>query len=710
MGLKPSNIIVSKTGIKVLDFGLAKREHRLAGAEASQSATFEKSLTSEGTVVGTIQYMAPEVLQGKDADARSDVFALALVLYEMLSGKRAFEGATRSDVIAAVLAQSPQSLLELRPGMPPALDRLIHACLAKDPDDRLQTAHDVMQELQWIAEAAEPARPSRWKVAGRLVALVLFSLAVVMTTLLVSRRFASTVPGGVPASRVTRTTIDLRGAPPLAIGNFTPLVGYFGTAVALSPDGSELAYVGWSDDDTQIFRRALDREGVEPVPGTRGAREAFFSPDSQWLGVITSDKLLKIPHDGGPAVVLGNVRSATRGVWTRMNSIYIGDVEGAIIVHLTPQGEKLEEIDLSDVGAGQRIRLSDVLPDGTAAIVNISTAATMSGDFSGTGLLDLKTHKVTPLIDRSYDARYIDPGVLTFMRSGDLLAIPFNRVGHAVRGEPVLVASGVATNSFFRRSQYAICGDGSLAYVPGSDHSRGRIAIVDRRGRETFLKVPEELYVRLDLSPDNRFLATHVSDVKDYVSVFDLLRQEGRRLNTQESTGDPMWRSDGNGLYALMASPEGGLSLLELDAGGGRPPRTVAAINAKFCYLIGVSADNRKFVISDAAGTPIFLEPTADAGSGRVEHWPNKGLFTADLSPDGRWIAYGGAERGRGGYQIYVSSVKNRDEVYQISTAGGLEPVWCRACPELFYRNGDRWYSSHISTAGKFEWDPPREV
>jgi eukaryotic-like serine/threonine-protein kinase len=254
--LKPGNIMLTKSGAKLLDFGLAKTTS-VPASPADQ--TVQKPLTEQGTVLGTIQYMAPEQLAGEEPDARTDIFARGAVLYEMATGKRAFEGKNRTSLIGAIVSGEPRAMRELQPLTPPALEHVILKCLEKDPEDRWQSAADVAADLRWISEVFKPVasqsarRLSRlWKPGTFTVAALLLIVGSAALTQALMKRSTGSAPP--LTTRVTRSTIDLRGAAPLAIAAITPKIGYFGTSVALSPDGTQLAYVGSSAGDTLAFR------------------------------------------------------------------------------------------------------------------------------------------------------------------------------------------------------------------------------------------------------------------------------------------------------------------------------------------------------------------------------------------------------------------------------------------------------------------------
>ena len=298
--LKPGNIMLTKTGTKLLDFGLAKLKQEVAPAnvQLSELPTASDPLTAKGTIVGTMQYMAPEQLEGKEVDARTDIFAFGAVLYEMATGKRAFEGKSQASLIAAILEREPLPMSSLQPMTPPALDRVVKKCMRKDRDDRWQSARDVTDELKWIAESGShvgvsgpPTEVKGIRTMGRRP-LILGVGALLLVAAIASLVAWNLKPAPAPAPQpVTRTVINLPPGQQLA-GLDT------GPAIALSPDGTHLAYVALQSSTQQLYLRAMDSLESTPIPGTEGATEPFFSPDGQWVGFFAGGALKKVSMRG----------------------------------------------------------------------------------------------------------------------------------------------------------------------------------------------------------------------------------------------------------------------------------------------------------------------------------------------------------------------------------------------------------------------------
>ena len=297
--LKPGNIMLTKSGAKLLDFGLAKLNVVGSGPDLSAVPTEQKSLTQPGAILGTFQYMAPEQLEGKEADARTDIFAFGAVLYEMLTGHRAFEGKSQASLIGAILKDEPPPISSVQTTTPPALDHVIQRCLAKDPDDRWQTASDVLRELKWTSKDAAPAvdvGQAESARAGRQGA-----------TPLVAAWLVGALMAGVAVWALTRHAPDAsQKRLSITLPAEAPYGQYGGHA--LSPDGTQLVYAAAASGGSQLYTRALDRFNPQPMPGTEGALNPFFSPDGEWVGFVTfpEGKLKKVSIHGGPSLTLGD--------------------------------------------------------------------------------------------------------------------------------------------------------------------------------------------------------------------------------------------------------------------------------------------------------------------------------------------------------------------------------------------------------------------
>ncbi len=701
--LKPGNVMVTKAGAKLLDFGLAKlRTAGDAGAALSSlhTATAAKPLTNAGTVMGTFQYMAPEQVEGGEADGRTDVWALGAVLYEMATGRRAFDGKSQASLVAAILKEDPPPMRALQPVTPLALDRLVRTCMAKDPDERMQSARDVARELGWMREAGSGAPSERRPRVRRVLATVGALGLSLLAGLWAGRRWGAMGASGVsdPAPGVTRSVIELPASAPLGVG--TAAVGFDGTLVALSPDGRWLVYVGESGGVTRLYRRALDRfDEPQPIAGTEGSIHAFFSPDSRHLGFLTNDRVRRVSLEGDGLRTLGPTESPVGGSWTRDDTIFLVDDQGASLRRLSATGGGVEKIESPEL-TGRWVTYGDALPDGKAILVS-EVVTGIGGDYRVISLLDVRSRRSKVLVQSGYDPRYVPPGHLLFARGGSLMAVAFDAGRGEVTGEPAPVLPGVSMDSIFGHAQVAFSAAGSVAYVPGSDRAVGRLARVDRQGRVEVLPALPERYGQLSLSPDGTKLAVHVADVIDYVWIWDQRRNEGRRITGPSAAGWPIWGPTGDVVAFTSWQPGQILARAIQTQHVERREGSRTLLSGGQSYTS--SWVGTKLAIGDRRVGQFRSGVLSTVGAASVE-WDEISCNFIALSRDGRWTAC--YHEG----QIQIRSLKDRDLSRQVSTDGGIEPRWCGACDSLFFRRGKRWLATSVSFQPDLRWDPPRVV
>ena len=439
--LKPGNVMLTKAGVKLLDFGLAKAiAPLLRGADASQleTATAPHDLTQEGTLLGTFPYMAPEQIEGKAADTRTDIFALGAVLYEMATGKRAFVGDTRAALASAILTSEPKPMPSLRPTCPPALDRLVRTCLAKDPERRWQTAHDVGLQLAALAEDGPlgPA-PSASSVGRRLVPWVVAALGVAVGLGALLRPQAS--PPAVP--RTVRFSV-----PPPPGRTFLDTVET--VPLALSPDGSQLAFVARDPTGvTRLWLRPLSAMEARPLEGTEGALSSLWSPDGRSLAFFAAGKLKRLDLPGGSALPLCDVRPGVglHGTWGRDGQILFASAEGEAIYRVSTAGGAPAVAVKADPSQGDtRINWPSFLPDGQRFFY-----LTRLRDGGGQLMLAQPGKPPRPVLPGVSSVQYVDPGYLVFAREGTLLGQRFDFANGRVAGEPFSIARSGAVLRLF---------------------------------------------------------------------------------------------------------------------------------------------------------------------------------------------------------------------------------------------------------------------
>src|SRR5215472_368941 len=543
--LKPSNIMLTKSGSKLMDFGLAKPAGigatAIAGAipfSGETAVTLQSPsspITGVGAVVGTIQYMSPEQIEGKEVDARSDIFALGAVLYEMTTGRRAFEGKSQLSIASAILQKEPPPVSTIQPTSPPALDYVIRTCLAKDPDERFQTAHDVKLQLSWMMQssAAGPAPAVSvahtrkwWMVAG-------VAAAVVLVFALMFFKFAGRSTAGEYG--ITRLNVALPAKQELAVD--------LTQAVALSPDGKRLAYVASESGVSHLYVRRLDRFESVAIPDSEGATFPFFSPNGDWIAYFNQQKLKKAPADGGLPVVVCDLPAFFGGTWTPRDVMVLAvPTYGLAKVPATggtPQKVSIASKDgiyaqgLDWLGDGDWIVFTDYFePRRTVKAVNLSTG------------------ELRPILTDAQSASYA-AGHLVYYEGGALWAVPFDMGKVAVSGNPVELETGVNEEIYI--AQASVSRNGILAYAPGAAGNFFRdLFLVNRKGLEKKLDVPAKDYVDPAYSPDGKRIAVSIrsATVGQQLVVLDLDRGLVTNLAPNRWSSAPAWTPDGR--YVLF--------------------------------------------------------------------------------------------------------------------------------------------------------------
>ena len=477
--LKPGNIITAKPGAKLLDFGLAKVQQR-GGSEPDLSAvTQQKPLTQTGVILGTFQYMAPEQLEGGEADARTDIFAFGALLYEMLTGKKAFEGKSQASLIHAIMGVDPAPVSTILPTSPPALDHVIQSCLAKDPDERSQSAGEVGRNLRWIREAGTDAamptassKTSRWERLAWVAALLITAVGV----------WAFMRP---PPPRVARLMITPPSAEPLEIT---------GTHqdVAFTPDGTHIIYTATSA--RMLFVRPVDQLEASPLRNTVSGRSPFVSPDGVWVGFITLDNntIKKVSIHGGPAVTICEVTGTARGAsWGEDDTIVFAPSNNGGLFRVSAAGGEPKPLTTPQESVAHRF--PKFLPAAKGVLFTIVSNNTV--DTAQVAVLDLETgeHKsLTP----GTSPRYSDTGHIVYSVEGTLFAVPFDLGSLSVTGDPIPVLEGVDTKPT-GAGNFSLSREGSLVYVPGGlGSSRARVFTWDdRNGDQEQVSAPARGYV-----------------------------------------------------------------------------------------------------------------------------------------------------------------------------------------------------------------------
>lgn len=698
--VKPANIMITKAGAKLLDFGLAKVG---AGGQApvdglTEAATGSEPLTEYGSIMGTLHYMSPEQLEGREADARTDVFAFGAVLYEMLTGRKAFEGASRASVIGAILKNNPPTL-PLEETTPAALQRVIRTCLVGDPDERWQSMGDLRRELQWIADTGGPvgtpaATSTRRSPVGRLAWVMAGLIAGAVAAGFVLWRFSREAPG---SRAPVHLTVALPDDAPLNLRGNQP-------SIDVSADGTKLVYVAALNGNTQLYLRSMNQAEAAPVAGTEGATSPFFSPDGQWLGFVANSTLKKVPVNGGSATSICEVPGDAGPAWGENDVIVFSSSTG--LMEVPAAGGSPRPVTTLDGARNETAHLwPDVLPGGRGVLFTVWTGG--SFDDAPISVQAANSVERLELGLKGTFARYASTGHVVYARAGVLMAAPFDLARLVVTGAAVPVLEGVRTHEPSGAAQFSFSRTGVLAYA-AVDASPGRaLSWVDRAGKAARLTATEQAYIYPRLSPDDRHLVVGRGTARADLWIYDVARGTFTRLTSEQADVRPLWTPDGRRI-TFASSRAGPLNLFWTAAdGSAAPERLYSSPSTQFPS--SWSPDGKYLGVMEihpANGWDLWVL----ARDGQAKPQPflqtrfNEGWL--EFSPDGGWVAYTSDESGR--WEIYVRPFPGPGGKVQISSDGGTEVMWSRGSAELFYRDGDKMMAVTVRTGAKFAADRPR--
>jgi serine/threonine-protein kinase len=696
--LKPGNVMLTKTGARLLDFGLARLSahgEQPAVENVTSAPTKQAPLTGQGTILGTLPYMAPEQVEGKPADPRTDIWALGTILYETVTGGRAFEASTPASLIGAILERQPAPLTERQPLTPPSLDRLVRRCLAKDPDDRWDTAHDVAVRLREIAEAEADAEGETGQRRGRRRRWTTPALGAVAVLALLLGAFAGWWwRGAQPSARgapVVRSEIDLTADRPL--GPSTRRGHPSSRELALSPDGTLLVWTSHWDDEpasSVLCLRRLDTGEVTRLPGTEEARQPFFSPDGRWVGFLIADGeqslLRKVPVGGGLAVDLAELPFwlSMGASWTRDGRILLGAMKGGI--HWVPaEGGLPRELTTIDRSREAGHRLPWALPGGRALLFTA-----MPTDFGGKARIEavrLASGERKVVVEDGTDARYLPTGHLAFMRRGVLMAAPFDleRLELAAPAVPVIEDVSQAVLNVEEAGLYGVADSGLLVCAPGGVYEEGSVELIliDESGQAQPLPGLDKPLVspQLEFSPDGRQLVFPERARSGLLWLFDVERHTHRALSDRGLAAAPRWSPDGNRLVVSW-SEAGPFHLWALPSGGGEWERLTEGEHHDWSPSWSPDGEVLAFRRVGPRSSDIFLYRFDDRQTVPFMTTKANERFP-EFSPDGRWLAYSSDESGRP--EVYVTSFPDREQTLTVSRQGGRAPAWSADGSRLFY-------------------------
>ena len=693
--LKPGNIMLTKTGTKLLDFGLAKLKQEVAPAnvQLSQLPTANDPLTAHGAIVGTLQYMAPEQLEGKEVDARTDIFAFGAVVYEMATGKRAFEGKSQASLIAAILEREPPPMSKLQPMTPPALDHLVRKCLPKLADERWQSAGDLASELKWVAESGGHTDTTVPQAAARKAreAVSWFISCALLVALIAG-------------------AIWWRGSRPQEQAMyFSAPLPFPARDIAIAPNGHTVvvaAYQEFARKNT-LWVYELGAQDARSLAGTEGAAYPFWSADGQSVAFFADGKLKKLELSGGQAQTLCDAPSGRGGTWNK-HGVIVFTPDAALgrgMYRVPASGGTPMPISSPDPNRKEQSHRWPVfLPDGTHYLY-------FAGNFSGQKGVDavyvgsLDSNEKRFIVEATGNAAYAAPGYLLFTREKTLLAQRFDLKGFALTGEPTAILSDIEFQPQVKNAVFAVSDNGLLIAQTGSGVALSQPLWFDHKGNTVGMVSRPDVYGNVSIAPNGRSLAVDKTDMASLntdVWTDELQRESAKRLTFDPSFDvDPIWSPDSS---RLVFATNRGLAVdlyMKNSDGAQEEKRLVSDDRNKISndwsrdgrYILYARDSDLWFVtVPELKSTP-FLKAVSVLRNGR-------------FSPDGKWVAYASNESGR--WEIYVTSFPEARGKWQISTGGGEQPRWRGDGKELFYLSSDyKMMAAPVTTGTNFDVGTP---
>ena len=691
--LKPGNIIIVKPGVKILDFGLAKLVEKPALSDSSDAPTQQRNLTKDQAIVGTLQYMAPEQLEGKPVDARSDVWAIGAVLYEMITGRRAFEASTLASLIAAILEHEPVSMAALNKLTPPAVDRLARICLAKDPENRWQTARDVTRELKSIADG-ETGEVEHVSGRGSSRLLVGILAGAILGAIVVGIAYLSLEPTSEPAL-AQRFRIVL----PEELGRDG------GHGHAISSDGRYLAIEGGD----ALYVRHTDGLSVEPIVRTR-VGNLTISPDGQWVWFTDRTQLKRSSISGGAPTTIYDLDDSIYGTsWVGNDTVVYAARDG--IFRVTTSGGAPELVLAIDAEKGERAFGPELLADGTWALFTLATGQNWQRPRVVAQSIASGERRV--LVEAGSDARYLPTGHLVYAHRGTLMAVELDTSRIELIGSPVPVIDGVrrasaAWANIYRPAHFSFSRQGTLVYALSAELVPPmELVWVKRDGSAHLATESRRAFYLPRISPDGKHVALGLYDSEAdsrNIWLLDLDRDALTRFTVGDGNAtDAIWTSDGarvtfssdrlGSAYQIFSKPVGGIGQAEqvLRTDTNVFPRLWTRNDRALVFMEFVNQVDINMLPADGEAQPLVATE-------HIELEPS-------LSPDNRWLAYVSHESGRP--EVYVRAFRDAERQWQISTEGGRGPLWAADGRELFYRNGDKMMAVTIDTDADLSPSPP---
>ena len=702
--LKPANVKITPQGkVKVLDFGLAKA---IAGdpssPDATRSPTITAAATQAGVVIGTAAYMSPEQARGRAVDKRSDIWAFGAVVYEMLAGKKAFEGETISDTLAAVL-RADVDWSALPPDTPLPVRRALKRCLERDLKTRFHDVADARIAMDETPEASLAAAPGAPAPLARRRGVAWPVLAAALVVLAALGWWRALAPASAPHSaRTMRLSIMLPAGVSLPYDD--------NPVFALSRDGRQLVAVGEKEAASRLYLRPLGAAEAHPIEGTADAKSPFFSPDGRWIGYFQEGKLKKISVEGGSPVALADVPNPRGGVWLEDDSIVYSPQYTAGLWRVPARGGTPEELTKLDAARGERThRWPQALPDGKRILFTIGSARAPS-NYEGAEIdvLDLGTRARRKIFEGGSMPLVVPPDRLVVVRGNTLLAASFDPLRAAVTGDAVPIVDKIGGDASGGSAYVAAAADGTLAYAQGAFAPRDKTLVVVERKSQSAKDVPlsPRMFQAPRFSPDGARLAFSIGSgggADDDVYVYDLASNVLTRLTFSNTGISPIWSPDGARLaYGSIVGGKEGIWTKAADGSGQEEALNMLIGGVE--YPTSWSKGGHGLSVTRASPTVgIWYVPVGGAGEKSRELIP--GAAAGTLSPDGRYIAYGTGLFAIG--DVFVQSTDGSPGKWQVTPEKGGWPVW-RGNEIFFVREGGDVWAVDVETTPTFRAATPR--
>jgi serine/threonine protein kinase len=682
--LKPGNVMLTKSGAKLLDFGLAKTGAPVIGGAGLSMLPTSPPITQQGSILGTFQYMAPEQLEGQEADARTDIFAFGAVAYEMITGKKAFDGKSQASLIGAIMHAEPTPISTLQPLAPPSLDHVVKRCLAKEPDNRWQSASDVKAALELVTAGTWTAADSFPQTQRLPHIWLLWAVAAGVTLALAVLAFVH-----FRETQAEPRTVRFQISPPGSTPNMM---------FKVSPDGRYLAFIAPDGGTDRLWIRALDSLEQRALPATDGASYPFWSPNSGDLGFFAQGKLRRIAIVGGPSRTLCNASSGRGGTWGQDGQIVFAPDANTVLYQVAADGgtpTQVAKLALSG-GPTDSLRYPEFLPGSRRFFyVNLSDKPEVAGLYVGS--LDGITP--TRLLPDVSQAAYVPPtaphasGYLLFRRETTLMVQPFDPEHLKAIGEMLPLADQIPNARSIGSAAFSASRNGVLVYRSGLGFSKRELVWRDRNGRQGDRVTKAENISVMNLSPDETKVAYSIRQgvMTGDIWLQDLAGGTPSRFwfGPDQPWGGLVWSPNSTNVAFSTLKVEGPRFELYQKSASGAGKEEVLLHTGINTFATDWSRDGQLIVYSqtgDKTGDDLWLLPVDENGKPGK---PNKYLQTpsneiqGQFSPDGHWMAYASDEFGQ--FQVYVQPIPANGAPRQISTAGGSQPRWRRDGKELFY-------------------------